>query len=891
MHILTIFALLTCSLRIECSSNLPSYLRNKASDDNDSTEYLISSVVKGNFKEVLRLVQSNSSFANARDSEKTALIYAIQNEDVRMVRLLLQYGADANDYVETQLASPPSFWAVEMNNTEILKLLLEYCADPRGYKEQVKDTVKGENRSLLNAAAAKQNPRMVKIIEEYVQHGCGRCPAERRLFAPLNINWFLPETASRSVANISCPVSYGHTFGTWRCGTNSTWDEAPDLSPCRNLESLIKIPGPSDAPTTAAENLAKMADNINSVTLLPGDLLAIDDALRTLQTQHINHDLLQFEPEAPTLTKKYLKALVNVTGKMLDDPSMWTAMPEEAAKTAVTDMQENVINGALTTAQYLPDNATEDYPNNNLHVRVSHQPPGYYTADQHRHYKHLVFPRTHLQLPERFYNKYVPSSAPGDKPAAEKDPKDSESPDNPGDPELITVIFSSYRDLHCLSNTVPCVPPDDNYTVIDAPSQVNSGVIGAKVGFGQTWKAEDDDVVEVTFNHIYNGETYQLRNPQCVWWNIENNSWSSDGCHLYDFTQSYTVCHCTHLTNLAVIMDINGLIDKETILYQMLQWITIIGCSISIISLAVCIACFFFLKKVKAKKSSSIRGNLCLCLLFAEVVLLLGLNQTKRKSICKLVAALLHYFFLATFTWSAIEAFNLYLALVKVFQTQTSLRKHYLVAGYCIPLFFVGVTLVITKGEGYGTDKMCWLAPHRPIWIFAGSLAFIILINLISFVMTMRVAWRERPTVKGKSVSQKSSSQLTKRLSGSTAIFLLLGLTWVTGFFYMAEGTQMLALLFTVLNSLQGFGIFVFGILFDDTIRQEAKEVIGHQLETKVSSSFKGSFNPQRRGSYNFNTESEEISRMDTVVKAGSGEEEEQVSTEQTGDLEDKTKL
>ncbi|XP_066942653.1 uncharacterized protein [Macrobrachium rosenbergii] len=109
-----------------------------------------------------------------------------------------------------------------------------------------------------------------------------------------------------------------------------------------------------------------MADSINSVTLLPGDLLAIDDAVKTLQTQHINHDLLQFEPEAPTLTKKYLKALVNVTGKMLDDPSMWTAMPSEQAKTAVTDLQENVVKGALTAAKYLSDNATDDYPNNNL---------------------------------------------------------------------------------------------------------------------------------------------------------------------------------------------------------------------------------------------------------------------------------------------------------------------------------------------------------------------------------------------------------------------------------------------------------------------------------------------------------------------------------------------
>ncbi|XP_066943528.1 ankyrin repeat domain-containing protein 49-like [Macrobrachium rosenbergii] len=161
MHALPLLAILTCFPRIDCSSNLPSYLRNQGSQDDHSAEYLINSVVKGDFKEVLRLVQSNSSFANAQDSEKTALTYAVQKGDVRMVRLLLQYGANTNSYVEMSLAFPPSFWAVDTNNTEILKLLLEYCADPNVQHE----FERGETRSLRGAAELKQNLKMVELID------------------------------------------------------------------------------------------------------------------------------------------------------------------------------------------------------------------------------------------------------------------------------------------------------------------------------------------------------------------------------------------------------------------------------------------------------------------------------------------------------------------------------------------------------------------------------------------------------------------------------------------------------------------------------------------------------------------------------------------------------
>lgn len=46
--------------------------------------------------------------------------------------------------------------------------------------------------------------------------------------------------------------------------------------------------------------------------------------------------------------------------------------------------------------------------------------------------------------------------------------------------------------------------------------------------------------------------------------------------------------------------------------------------------------------------------------------MLAGLDATQNAVVCTVVAALLHYLFLATFTWSAIEAFHMYLNFIKV---------------------------------------------------------------------------------------------------------------------------------------------------------------------------------------------------------------------------------
>ena len=55
-------------------------------------------------------------------------------------------------------------------------------------------------------------------------------------------------------------------------------------------------------------------------------------------------------------------------------------------------------------------------------------------------------------------------------------------------------------------------------------------------------------------------------------------------------------------------------------------------------------------------------------------------------------------------------------------------------------------------------------------------------------------------------------------IQGALALEVLLGLTWVFGYFYISEEALAVAYLFTIFNSLQGVFIFVFHCLLNKKV-------------------------------------------------------------------------
>lgn len=45
-----------------------------------------------------------------------------------------------------------------------------------------------------------------------------------------------------------------------------------------------------------------------------------------------------------------------------------------------------------------------------------------------------------------------------------------------------------------------------------------------------------------------------MSNPVCVYWDMEDNTWSDSGCEVKSTNKTDTVCQCSHLTGFALLM-------------------------------------------------------------------------------------------------------------------------------------------------------------------------------------------------------------------------------------------------------------------------------------------------------------------------------------------------
>ncbi|KAF5926458.1 hypothetical protein HPG69_013763 [Diceros bicornis minor] len=182
------------------------------------------------------------------------------------------------------------------------------------------------------------------------------------------------------------------------------------------------------------------------------------------------------------------------------------------------------------------------------------------------------------------------------------------------------------------------------------------------------------DPVRVKIKHARN---QAVPHPICAFWDLNNNEgsgfWNTSGCVAQrNSDASETVCLCNHLTHFGVLMDLQGTasqIDGRNT--KVLTFITYIGCGISAIFSATTLLTYVAFEKLRRDYPSKILMNLSTALLFLNLLFLLDgwITSFHVDGLCTAVAALLHFFLLATFTWMGLEAIHMYIALVKVFNT------------------------------------------------------------------------------------------------------------------------------------------------------------------------------------------------------------------------------
>nr|XP_054764203.1 adhesion G-protein coupled receptor G6-like [Lytechinus pictus] len=336
---------------------------------------------------------------------------------------------------------------------------------------------------------------------------------------------------------------------------------------------------------------------------------------------------------------------------------------------------------------------------------------------------------------------------------------------------------------------------------------VNSLIVGLAIGGRETTNLIEDIVFHYT--PLQPG----FENPECNFWDFEDNDWSQRGCRRItssDDTEEIT-CSCDHLTNFAVLMDIYA----ERV--EALRIISIIGCTISIVCIIIILITYLSNKNLHKHQSQKIFLCLCgtlLCLYITFLIMTALDRHPDHREVepvpCGILAALVHFFTLSSLAWMGVEGVNTYLIVVRVFDAYIPrfMLKAGLVAwGGC------GLVVLITglaAMGNYAESDYCFLQRWSAIGGLLIPIALILLANIIIFGLVVRRLFKSANVGSKRDSIPNNRKASNERVKNAISLLILFGLTWVTGYLTLINTTsQVIQTLFIVFNSLQGFFIFV----------------------------------------------------------------------------------
>ncbi|KAJ8004092.1 hypothetical protein DPEC_G00155190 [Dallia pectoralis] len=317
----------------------------------------------------------------------------------------------------------------------------------------------------------------------------------------------------------------------------------------------------------------------------------------------------------------------------------------------------------------------------------------------------------------------------------------------------------------------------------------------------------------------------------CVSWNYKLDDWSTYGCSKVNHSKDGLRCFCNHATNFAVLM-----VFRWNFKYaDPLNWIAILGCSISVIGLTVTIISQVFTRKSRATFSTHILVSTCTCLLIFTLLFMLAVEnpnkllQTPKLQInsvpptdiyiepdrgaCTAVAALLQYFLLGTFTWNL-----LYTAHISFRNSPATAAPSFTVStaviGWGVPAVIVALTFKISYRRdnplGYRQEEFCWLAARDPMGIFNfklpmfwGTLIPVAFMQIFHAVPLIYLAF----------ATSSTSPQLTrhdsvKKILCSFSLAVVFSLSLFLGYLLLITHDQakytVLSIIFCILTATQG---------------------------------------------------------------------------------------
>ncbi|XP_078382019.1 adhesion G protein-coupled receptor L4-like [Oculina patagonica] len=311
----------------------------------------------------------------------------------------------------------------------------------------------------------------------------------------------------------------------------------------------------------------------------------------------------------------------------------------------------------------------------------------------------------------------------------------------------------------------------------------------------------------------------------CVFWNglsqTNPDGWSNEGCHVVTSKSNSeeTECSCNHLTHFAVLFDYGDSSEIAETEEKILKIITYVGLALSIMGIILTVISYLLLSDVH-QPLSQIRVSLAGSLGAGQIIFLAGINATGNTGACVTVAALMQYFLMAAFCWMLVEGIYLYLLVVQVYNIGNKMKIYHTLS-WGFPAVMVAMSLSIAAAgkdgiQSFVSDEHCWISSaNNLIWIFV---AFVVMIEVINLLLLVRVI-KEMTTM--QSTGETNIQQIRLSIKACVLFLPLLGATWLFGL--LSPLHKAFVYIFTILNSIQGFLIFLLHCVRNSQIRERFK--------------------------------------------------------------------
>ncbi|XP_065664223.1 adhesion G-protein coupled receptor G2 isoform X8 [Hydra vulgaris] len=387
-----------------------------------------------------------------------------------------------------------------------------------------------------------------------------------------------------------------------------------------------------------------------------------------------------------------------------------------------------------------------------------------------------------------------------------------------------------------------------DYIILPSPlftehneTQIYSFIYRTKAFFREPVRVIDSVILSVSLNGL---KVENLSNPilmkfsskstisgkrNCHFYMVEEQNWTSDGCNTTGNSTSEIFCQCNHLTNFAILLDVDQSNNNPLIL-SIVTWI---GCAISIAGLFITIVSYSAFAELRKKLAPKILIILCVNLLCTLVIFLGLVERTKPRGLCMAVSSLLQFFILSSFFWMAVEGFNLYRMVVKVFNTSSSyifLLKSS-AFGWGLPLAITIITSV-SKPEylGPSSDNDAKICVVRGFPFYLGILLPVCLVmaaNIFILISVLRTVNRNSDL--------HNNNKNKKKVRIVFTCSLLLGTTWLFAVLAIGKARDIFQWLFCIFNSLQGLFIFFFYTVENKKVKEQWMLFMWGKLRRKKS--------------------------------------------------------